>query len=203
MMTSLSFVLVVFLWTTHSIHALPQPALAQRINASADLLRLGDRNPFTWYPDRTHKIVFHRTPKRPGEPQEVSFYNWDQAVGQAGKKAVEMQAHLPLHFPIPGNRFEFATRLARHTGGRTWSEIRLIKYVFYGHGNTELRFADIHVLLIGLMHYGKNWARLTQDNQVRMCLLVMYQLNNGVESVFAYGSTTLVVAHDLDSIATS
>lgn len=209
-MKFLSFGLVVFLWLTHfSTYALPQPAsLAQSTNLSAELLpsSLAERDPFIWYPDRTHKIVFHRKPRRQGEPQGISFYNWDQAVGQAGSKAVTMarQAHLGLDALIPGNQFEFANRLTRHTGGHTWSETRLVKYVFYGCGNTDLRFADVHLLLIELMHYGKNWAKPTQDNIVRMCLLTMYRLNNdGVESVFANGATTLIVAHSEGLIAAS
>ena len=184
--------------------ALPQPASAQSTNAGAELPNLADRDPFIWYPDRTHKIFFERKPRKRGEPQGISFYNWKQAAGQAGTKAVAIQseAHVGLDALIPGNQFEFA-KLTRHTGGRTWSETRLIEYVFYGRGNTDLRFADVHVLLIGLMYYGKNWARPTQSNQVRMCLLTMYRLHDGIESVFANGSTTLIVARSPGSVATS
>ena len=196
MMTICSFVLVALVWSTHSTYVVPQPALAQSRNASAESPRLADRDPFTWYPDHTHKIVFQRKPRSRREPQEISHYNWDQAVGQAGTKAVAMQrqAHVGLDALIPGNQFEFANRLARHTGGPTWAETRVIKYVFKGHGSTHLRFADVHVLLIGLMHYGAKWATPTQDNLVMMCILTMYQLTDGIESVFADGSTTLTKA---------
>ena len=163
-MIFLIFGFVLFLWLTHHFtYALPQPALllAQTTrNLSAEPPpSLGERDPFIWYPDRTHKIVFHRKPRRKGERQAISFYNWDQAIGQAGAEAVNMarQAHLGLDALIPGNRFEVANRLARHPGGHTWHETRVVRYVFYGReeggAENEMRYADVHVLLIGLMHY--------------------------------------------------
>ncbi|CAD6592804.1 MAG: hypothetical protein ASARMPRED_006729 [Alectoria sarmentosa] len=88
--------------------------------------------------------------------------------------------------PIPGNRFDFGTTLARPAPKHARQPERSLKFELLGIDDEPLTYEDVNVALLGLLNYAAVWDRGSKSDEIRMCTFELFYEDFG--SPFAKGS---------------
>ena len=121
----------------------------------------------------------------------VSPKNWLAAVSVATEniQALEVMARDDPEDPIPGNRFDFGTTLARPAPKHARQPERSLKFELLGIDDEPLTYEDVNVALLGLLNYAAVWDRGSKSDEIRMCTFELFYEDFG--SPFAKGSVSL------------